>query len=474
MTSSSTVKGSLIGLHPAKRPLGQIIGKRQTFSKVTPIAQITRIKLVTYVIFGASARKGKSGRVNGRKSNASKESIQLEAAEREFELNLKIAKAQARERAFIEVEEEERRKRLEDDKSEFLGLPEPKSAFDPFAKRRSPLLPSASIDGLRHFKREDAARPIPSPLDPTSELYYRAFPGEINTEIKRETPNAQKTEEELMKEVFQLQHAQIQSMVSSQRQLATAVTLPQPEVPKFTGNPMKYKTFIMAFDARIQSRVTCNADRLYYLDQHLLGEPKDLISGCFHIEPDEGYVEARKLLEKEYGDPYKISHAFMQKLSTWPIIKYEDGPCLKRFSFFLIKCKNAMKTISHMAALNHPPNMQSVVQKLPGNLQMKWREFVVNTRRKDGKIASFGDLTEFVEHAAESANDPIYSREALVGAKTTPKTKSLPEDSKRLPPSKSKVDSFVIKLDSVPKPPQSHGAGSSSQSTNSRRCPLCE
>ena len=258
--------------------------------------------------------------------------VQLEAAEREFELNLKIAKAQARERAFTEAEEEERRKNLGDDKSEFLGLPEPKSAFDPFTNRRSPLLPSASIDdGLRHFKREDTPRPIPSPLDPTSELCYRAFPGEIKTEIKRETPSAQKTEEELMKEVFQLQHAQIQSMVSSQQQLATAVTLPQPEVPKFTGNPMKYKTFIMAFDARIQSKVTCNADRLYYLDQRLLGEPKDLISGCLHIEPDEGYVEARKLLEKEYGGPYKISHAFMQKLSTWPIIKYDHGPGLKRF-----------------------------------------------------------------------------------------------------------------------------------------------
>ena len=148
---------------------------------------------------------------------------------------------------------------------------------------------------------------------------------------------------------------------------------------------------------------------------------------------------------------------------------------LKRFSFFLIKCKNRMKTISHMAVLNHPLNMQSVVQNLPGYLQTKWREFVLSTRRrKDGEVASFGDLTEFVEHAAESVNDPIYSREALVGAKTTRKTKSLPEDSKKLPPSKSKVDSFAIKLDSVPKPPQSHWTGSSTQSTNLRRCPLCE
>ena len=110
-------------------------------------------------------------------------------------------------------------------------------------------------------------------------------------------------------------------MVSSQQQLATAVSFPQPEVPKFTGNPMKYKTFIMAIDASIQSRVTCNTDMLCYLDQYLLGEPKDLISGCLHIEPDKGYIEAQKLLEKEYGIPYRISNASMQKLSYCPIIR---------------------------------------------------------------------------------------------------------------------------------------------------------
>ena len=49
---------------------------------------------------------------------------------------------------------------------------------------------------------------------------------------------------------------------------------------------MEFKTFLMAFDACIQSRVTNSADRLYYLDQHLVEEPKELISGCLHIEPD--------------------------------------------------------------------------------------------------------------------------------------------------------------------------------------------
>ena len=56
--------------------------------------------------------------------------------------------------------------------------------------------------------------------------------------------------------------------------------------------------------------------------------------------------------------------------------------------------------------------MQAVVQKLPYALQTKWRENVVKTRRKDGKVAGVAELVEFSEYAAESANDPVYGKEA--------------------------------------------------------------
>ena len=134
-------------------------------------------------------------------------------------------------------------------------------------------------------------------------------------------------------------------MFASENQIATAFTLPQPEVPKFKGNPMDFKTFLMAFDTHIQSKVITSTDRLYFLDQHLVGEAKELISGCLHMEPDEGYLEARRLLEKEYGDPYKVSSAYMRKLTTWPTLKYDDRPALKSLSIFLRKCNSAMKTI---------------------------------------------------------------------------------------------------------------------------------
>ncbi|XP_048237500.1 uncharacterized protein LOC124124381 [Haliotis rufescens] len=83
------------------------------------------------------------------------------------------------------------------------------------------------------------------------------------------------------------------------RQMATAMLSPQPKVPKFKGDPTEYGAFIMSFDARIVPHASSSIDRLYYLEQQLEGEPKDLIAGCLYIDPEEGYTKARDLLSSE-------------------------------------------------------------------------------------------------------------------------------------------------------------------------------
>lgn len=136
----------------------------------------------------------------------------------------------------------------------------------------------------------------------------------------------------------------------------------------------------------------------------------------------------------------------MKRLTEWPILKYDDGPALKSFYIFLSKCNCAMKTISHLAVLNNPPNMQAVVQKLPFALQTKWRENVVKMRRKDGKVAGFTELVEFLEYAAESANDPVYGKEALNKARQ--QTNGPPQSNKGSLPSSLK--SIVSPLAWIP------------------------
>ncbi|XP_068235553.1 uncharacterized protein [Palaemon carinicauda] len=143
---------------------------------------------------------------------------------------------------------------------------------------------------------------------------------------------------------------------------------------------------------RISSRTASSSDRLYYLLQHTDGEPKDLISSCIYMQADEGYSRARQLLQQEYGDPYKVSLAYLKQLNEWKPIKPDEGKCLKRYSHYLLKCFSAMQTLTHLAVLDHAPNLQVVVQKLPSYLQNKLREKATNRRHLENRSSCYGDI----------------------------------------------------------------------------------
>jgi len=67
------------------------------------------------------------------------------------------------------------------------------------------------------------------------------------------------------------------------------------------------------------------------LDQYTAGKAKELINGCLQMKGEDSYKEARRLLKKHFGDPYKISSIYIAKLSSWPAVKPIDGRGLKNF-----------------------------------------------------------------------------------------------------------------------------------------------
>ena len=48
------------------------------------------------------------------------------------------------------------------------------------------------------------------------------------------------------------------------------------------------------------------------------------------MNPDERYHKARPLLQKKYGDPYKISVAYINKAMSWYRIGQVDSHSLKK------------------------------------------------------------------------------------------------------------------------------------------------
>ena len=378
----------------------------------------------------------------------------LRAADEALKLETEIAKAKARERVYASLEEDHGNM---EDKNEIV--PNSKQSQPEFmastpATQLNPVAPEFHSDG-------QVSKISPQANRNTTDGSQRIIaPSDI--------PYQADSQERSFEEVMAMQRQQNEQMIATHQQLAAAMTLPQPEVHKFKGDPIKYGTFIMAFRARIESRTYNAADCLYYLEQHLEGEPRELIGGCLHMDPSEGYEEARRLLEKEYGDPFKVSMAYVNKALKWSPIQPDDAPALKRLSLFLIKCKNAMMSVSHMNQLNHPTNMQTIAKKLPTHLQARWRDRAVKLKEK-GTIASFKDLAEFVTSAAESANDPVFGVQALGSSQERRRDNNKRDTKKRPSPPDQTSSSFATSITPPPLP----GSGAGHPSIKAKSCPFC-
>ena len=146
-------------------------------------------------------------------------------------------------------------------------------------------------------------------------------------------------------------------------------SLPRRRVPVFSGNPLDYCTFIRAFETVIEARESDYAGRLYYLEQHTAGRPLELVRSCLYMNPEAGYLKARKLLESQFGQKHKIAMAYVDKVTNGPAIKAEDAEALESFSTLLASCTNTLKAIGYSSKFESPDCMRKIIERLPPKLQ---------------------------------------------------------------------------------------------------------
>lgn len=176
-----------------------------------------------------------------------------------------------------------------------------------------------------------------------------------------------------------------------------------------------------------------------------------------HIDPVRGYTEARKALDRKYGDDYKISKAYVNALLTWPAIRAVDITGIEYFSIKLRHCLNAMEDISALTEVNHPKNLQRIVAKLPYALQEGWRRTAFTIARKEAK-PSFENVVEFVEKEVEMATDPVFGAAEMAASQSGSKQPHLNKTEEIVKRQKPKI--YVTKM--------------SSEAAKKEHCPSCK
>lgn len=201
------------------------------------------------------------------------------------------------------------------------------------------------------------------------------------------------------------------------------------------------------FEHVIECKVDDAQDRLYFLEQYTRGQPKELIKTCLHMDPARGYIRAKALLKKHFGNEFKISNAYIDKALSWPAVKAEDPKALQSFGLYLRGCSNVMEEIAFMEELDLTSNLKSLVSKLPYKLREGWRTKVSELQDGANYRVRFPDLVKFIERQVKILTDPVFGNIQDPTSRNVAKPKSTVKTFKP----KSSSSSFATTVDSVTK-----------------------
>ena len=412
-----------------------------------------------------------------------KEELNLQLRKKALELQTEIAKVQAEELTFIEAETDYRKifpkpgctaepKRSPDShlSNWTNSRNQPKDAEQPTETIETPLGQrgtSVDVKPLNPYASswtpEFPAKSDEKPSKPIDLPNIKPDPNIHGNESKYSTPSTTESLAEKLLEAQCIQNQQFQALIQRQQERTLALTLPQPNVPMFSGNPIDYWSFIRAFENLIEKKTTSESARLYYLVQYTTGEVQDLIKSCLTMRDEVGYREARDLLQKRYGSSYRIATAYVDKLTRGPAIKAENGDALRRFSIVLTGCKNTLKEIGYLNKLENPDTLKTIVQRLPYGLRQKWRDVADNITENQKRDITIADLSDFVTAKARTATHAIFGD--ISGQASS---------SHGAPKAKQKFSSRNTSTFATQVNPR-HGCNDARKQPNQaeRKCPLC-
>ncbi len=193
-----------------------------------------------------------------------------------------------------------------------------------------------------------------------------------------------------------------------QYELLHMLQLPKTEILKFDGNPLKYWSFIRSFDNSIGETSISDSSKLNRLMQYCTGSALEVIDCCVIMDPQYGYSQARKLLYERFGNQHVISKAWIHKITEGPTLKPNDVTELRRYADIVRGCVVTLKAMGRISEIDNQLRMKKIVEKLPFNMQARWRQQAVGCMRATGEYPDIDHLAQFVEMIAEEVNDPVF------------------------------------------------------------------
>ena len=190
-------------------------------------------------------------------------------------------------------------------------------------------------------------------------------------------------------------------------QLIEAIKLPSAQLAPFDGDPIKYWTFIRAFENCVASSLVDDGAKLIRLVHYCTGQARKVIDSCMVMQPAEGYARALELLKERFGNQFIILQSWIRRITAGAQIKSGDRSQLQQFADDLMCCRETLVAMNACHEVNNQATLLRIVKRPPAYLQSRWKREIVQMRVKS-KSPDINDVVTFVVNAAAEANDPVY------------------------------------------------------------------
>lgn len=197
---------------------------------------------------------------------------------------------------------------------------------------------------------------------------------------------------------------------TEQQQLLEALHLPRAELMSFDGDPLHYWIFTRAFQNSVDNTSLGDAAKLTRLLQYCTGKAQKVIQCCAVMDPNIGYSRALNLLKGRFGNDYVVAEAWLDKITNGGIISANDKQSLRDYADDLNSCIETLNSMGYIAEMNNQKVLVCIAGKLPMYLRTRWVRESRRIRKRWGRTPAIADLAEFIEDAAEEANDPVYAQ----------------------------------------------------------------
>ena len=172
--------------------------------------------------------------------------------------------------------------------------------------------------------------------------------------------------------------------------------MPILEPPIFEGNPANYCSFVDSFDALISYNVPEPKRKLFYLLRYTSGSANALVKGCQYLPADQGYAEARKLLQQTYGQKFQIAKTCIDSIVNGPPLHYQDKASLVKFSAELKSCVNTLIGMNYLHKMDNIDVLNKISKCLPSAWVNGWQVEVDNVIHVRMEEVSIKHLTDYV------------------------------------------------------------------------------